>query len=71
MEQYERGGPPPMEKTKEDQELNRLIDNLKQQIESQDRRIKELERVLQRLKNDVRTAISAANTISSNHRRNG
>lgn len=71
MEQYKKSGPPSMERIKEDLDIQQTVEKLRQQVDAQDRRIDDLERDLRRLRNSVRSAISAANTIAANRQRNG
>lgn len=71
MDQYKNSGPKIEPALKENQTLERLIKNLESRIERQDQIIKELERDLRRLRNDMRMAISTVNTINTNHRPNG
>lgn len=71
MAQYETSGPPTGPVNKNNQELERSVKNLQDQVERQDRVIKELEKTLRKLRNDMRMAVATANTINSNNRRNG
>lgn len=71
MDQYKNSGPEIEPALKENQTLERLIKNLESRVERQDQTIKELERDLRRLRNDMRMAISTVNTITANRQRNG
>lgn len=61
MTQYEKSGPPPEPKeTKVDQ--SQIIQDLQTRLSRQEQHIKDLDREIRRLKNDLRLAITAFNS---------
>ena len=72
MSMYDKSGPQITQLENQiDAASQSSMQRMQDRIEEQDRKIRALEQDVKKLRNDLRTAISAANVIASNRRRNG
>lgn len=70
MEQYKKSGPP-LDPASEKNSSSNEVERLRSIVAEQQRQIQSLEKDLRKLRNEVRTAINAANVMASNTNRNG
>ena len=65
MEQYEKSGPP-IDTTKNTAPGSKQTDDLAVLVDRQERRIRDLEREVRKLRTDLRTAINGFNSVKNN-----
>lgn len=65
MEQYGKNGPPPQVPKTDAKDHVPLINQLEQRVESLEKQAREQDRVIRKLRNDLRASVNAINRMNN------